>query len=338
MNRSHPQAAETKPDPLEVDDAERGDIGPTVRDAATRLIDAVGQVIVGKRDAVTLVVVALLCEGHVALEDIPGMGKTLLARTVARLVDGRFRRIQFTPDLLPSDVTGLNVYDQSTGTFRFRAGPIMSNIVLADEINRATPRTQSCLLEAMEERQVTIDDETHQLPRPFLVIATQNPVEQEGTFPLPEAQLDRFLITLNHGYPTEAEEEEIITRFERTSPLETLEPAITGETLMRLQRLCRLVTVEESVRRYLVRIVRATRDHPGIHLGASPRATQRLYSAAQALAAIRGRNFVIPDDVKDLAVAVLGHRIVISADARLRGEDRNSLVRAVVKGVSVPVE
>lgn len=317
---------------------EAADPGATVQPAARRLIDAVERVMVGKRDTVTLAVVALLCEGHIALEDIPGMGKTLLAKTLARCVGGTFRRIQFTPDLLPSDVTGLNIYDQSRGEFRFRPGPITANVVLADEINRATPRTQSCLLEAMEERQVTIDDETRPLPRPFLVIATQNPVEQEGTFPLPEAQLDRFLITLGHGYPTEAEEEEIVRRFARGNPLDGLEPVMAPEDLTRLQRLCREVRVEASVLRYIVQVVRATRGHKGIHLGASPRATQRLHAASQALAAIRGRSYVIPDDVKDLAVAVLAHRIVVSAEARLRDEDRATLVRAALKTVAVPVD
>ncbi|MCG6115403.1 MAG: MoxR family ATPase [Mesorhizobium sp.] len=312
--------------------------GAEVQPRARQLIDAVEQVIVGKRDTVTLVVVALLCEGHVALEDIPGMGKTLLARTVARCIDGEFRRIQFTPDLLPSDVTGLNVFDQQRGEFKFRPGPLLGNIILADEINRATPRTQSCLLEAMEERQVTVDDRSHPLPRPFLVIATQNPIEQEGTFPLPEAQLDRFLITLSHGYPSEEEEEEIVLRFQRSSPLEELEPVITGDDLMRLQQLCRQVKVEESVRRYIVRLVRATRGFPGIHLGASPRATQRLHSAAQALAAVRGRDYVVPDDAKDLAVPVLAHRIVVGAEARLKGENRKSLIEAAVRSVKVPVD
>jgi len=312
--------------------------GAEVQPRARQLIDAVERVIVGKRDTVTLVVVALLCEGHVALEDIPGMGKTLLARTIARCIDGEFRRIQFTPDLLPSDVTGLNIYDQQRGEFRFRPGPLLGNIILADEINRATPRTQSCLLEAMEERQVTVDDRSHPLPRPFLVIATQNPIEQEGTFPLPEAQLDRFLITLSHGYPSEEEEEEIVMRFQRSNPLEDIDPVITGEELLRLQDLCRQVKVEDSVRRYIVRLVRATRELPGIHLGASPRATQRLHAAAQALAAVRGRDYVIPDDAKDLAVPVLAHRIVVGAEARLKGENRKSLIEAAVRSVKVPVD
>jgi MoxR-like ATPase len=313
------------------------DIGGVVRPAAMRLIESVERVMVGKRDSVTLLLVALLCEGHVLLEDIPGMGKTLMAKALARSLDGAFKRVQFTPDLLPSDVTGLNVYDQRENVFRFRAGPIIANIVLADEINRATPRTQACMLEAMEERQVTVDGETHILPRPFLVLATQNPVEQEGTFPLPEAQLDRFLMSIGHGYPSEDEEDEIILRFERDNPLEALTPVMSGAELIRLQALCRRVAVEPSMRRYIIRVARATREQAGVHLGASPRATQRLYAASQALAAVRGRSYVLPDDVKDLAVPVLAHRIVVSTEARLRGRSREDLVRASVAEVAVPV-
>jgi MoxR-like ATPase len=316
---------------------ETDDIGAVVRPAAMRLIESVERVMVGKRDSVTLLLVALLCEGHVLLEDIPGMGKTLMAKALARSLDGDFKRVQFTPDLLPSDVTGLNVYDQRENVFRFRAGPIIANVVLADEINRATPRTQACMLEAMEERQVTVDGETHILPRPFLVLATQNPVEQEGTFPLPEAQLDRFLMSIGHGYPSEEEEDEIILRFERENPLEALTPVMTGAELIRLQALCRRVTVEQSMRRYIIRVARATREQAGVHLGASPRATQRLYAASQALAAVRGRSYVLPDDVKDLAVPVLAHRIVVSTEARLRGRSREDLVRASVASVTVPV-
>jgi MoxR-like ATPase len=318
-------------------DPETDDIGAVVRPAAMRLIESVERVMVGKRDSVTLLLVALLCEGHVLLEDIPGMGKTLMAKALARSLDGDFKRVQFTPDLLPSDVTGLNIYDQRENVFRFRAGPIIANVVLADEINRATPRTQACMLEAMEERQVTVDGETHILPRPFLVLATQNPVEQEGTFPLPEAQLDRFLMSIGHGYPSEDEEDEIILRFERENPLEALAPVMTGAELIRLQALCRRVAVEQSMRRYIIRVARATREQAGVHLGASPRATQRLYAASQALAAVRGRSYVLPDDVKDLAVPVLAHRIVVSTEARLRGRSREDLVQASVASVAVPV-
>ena len=309
-----------------------------VRDAAERVIDAVETVIVGKRDSVTLVMVALLCEGHVLLEDVPGMGKTLMAKAMARTLDCSFKRIQFTPDLLPSDVTGLNVFDRQAGAFRFMPGPIMANIVLADEINRATPRTQSSLLETMEEHQVTVDGETRAVPRPFLVMATENPVEQEGTFPLPEAQLDRFLLTLRLGYPTAEEEETIVLRFERENPLDKLQSVIDAESLMALQATCRSVHVEDSVRAYIVGLVRATREHPGVRLGASPRATQRLYQAAQALAAVRGRDFVLPDDVKTLAEPVLAHRLVLAAETRLRGHGAGGIIAEILESLPVPVE
>lgn len=333
-------ADEMNPVPVEdvMADRRTDGIGPVVQAAADRLIENVERVIVGKRDAVTLVAVALLSEGHVLLEDVPGVGKTLLAKAVARSIEGSFRRIQFTPDLLPSDVTGINVFNQKSGEFQFRPGPIMANVVLADEINRATPRTQSCLLEAMEEYQVTVDSETRALPHPFLVLATQNPVEHEGTFPLPEAQLDRFLLTVRHGYPTAAEEEQILLRFERANPLESLSAVLSGEEILSLQKLCRQVFVEPSVRAYLVQLVRATRVHQGIRLGASPRATQRLHRAAQALAAVQGRGFVIPDDVKQLVVPVLAHRLIIGVEARLRGETRESLLRAIMEATPVPID
>ena len=313
-------------------------IARAVHDAAGRIMDNVERVIVGKREAVEQVVVALLCEGHVLLEDVPGVGKTLLAKAVARSVDCSFRRVQFTPDLLPSDVTGLNIFDRRTDEFRFQPGPVMANVVLADEINRATPRTQSALLEAMEERQVTVDGETRPLPRPFLVLATQNPIEQEGTFPLPEAQRDRFLMTVRPGYPSAEDEENILVRFERQNPIETLSPAVSAADLTALQGMCREIPVGEAVRGYLVQVVRATRDHAGIRLGASPRATQSLYRGVQVLAAIRGRAFVLPDDVKELAAPVLAHRLVLDTDARLGGRSPESIVEAVVESVAVPTE
>ena len=305
---------------------------------AQRLMENVGRVIVGREEAVRLTVVALLCEGHVLLEDVPGLGKTLLAKTVAASLDCLFKRIQFTPDLLPSDVTGLNYFNQKEGEFRFLEGPIMANVVLADEINRATPRTQSCLLEAMEERRITVEGETLDLPRPFVVLATQNPVEQEGTFPLPEAQLDRFLLRIRQGYPTLEEEGRILTRFQSQDPLAGLGSVADAGELIRLQALCRQVLVDEPIRDYILALVRATRDHQAVRLGASPRAAQGLLKAAQALAAVRGRSFVLPDDVKELAGPVLAHRLVIRPEARLRGSGGEELVAEVLGLVKVPVE
>ena len=309
-----------------------------IKDTAQRVIENVGRVIVGKEEVVELVLVALLCEGHVLIEDVPGIGKTTLAKAVARSLGCTFKRIQFTPDLLPSDVTGIYFFNQKRQEFEFRPGPIMAQIVLADEINRATPRTQSALLEAMQERQVTVDGETRPLPRPFLVLATQNPIELEGTFPLPEAQVDRFLLRLKLGYPTVDEENRILLRFERSDPLEELEPVVSTQELLSMQEESRRVRVEESVRGYIVRVCRATRGHPAVELGASPRGTLFLYKTAQALAALRGRDYVIPDDVKYLAPFVLTHRLIISPQTRLRGRTGEEIVREVVESVAVPVE
>jgi len=313
----------------------------TIRDlqsTATKIRANVGTVIVGKDDVIDLALVALLCEGHILFEDVPGIGKTTLAKALARSLACAFRRIQFTPDLLPSDVTGLAVYNQKTQEFEFRAGPLMTQILLADEINRATPRTQSALLEAMQERQITVDGATRVLPRPFLVLATQNPIELEGTFPLPEAQVDRFFIRLELGYPSEEEENAILLRFERADPLETLQPVVNAETILEMQRVVRTVRVEASVREYIIAIVRATRAHTSVELGASPRGSLYLYRAAQAYAALRGRDFVIPDDVKHLTPFILTHRLILSAQTRLRGRDARQIVREVVEQVPVPVE
>jgi MoxR-like ATPase len=302
------------------------------------VLDNIQKVIVGKDAAIRQVLAAVLCEGHVLLEDVPGTGKTTLARALAASLGCSFRRIQFTPDLLPSDVTGVSWFNQKVQEFEFRPGPIMAQVVLADEINRATPRTQSALLEAMQERTVTADGVTRLLPRPFLVMATQNPVELEGTFPLPEAQLDRFLLRVGIGYPTQAEENGILERFRRDNPLPQLKTVTTPEEIASMQAARREVRVEDSVRDYMVRISHATRANRDIQLGASPRATMGLYAASQAWAAMDGRDFVIPDDVKDIAPAVLCHRMIISAQAQLRGRTTQELVSDLIATVEVPVE
>jgi MoxR-like ATPase len=305
---------------------------------AARARENIQRVIVGKGEVINLALVAVLCEGHVLLEDVPGTGKTMLARSIAATLGCTFGRIQFTPDLLPSDVTGINYFNQKLQEFEFRPGAVMSQVVLADEINRATPRTQSALLEAMQEQQITVDGVTHPLPRPFLVMATQNPIELEGTFPLPEAQVDRFLLKLPVGYPEEEEEHAILLRFEREDPLDTLEAVTTAEEVLDLQRQVRQVRVEASVRGYVVDVVRATREHKDIQLGASPRGSLALYRCAQALAAIRGREYVLPDDVKLLAPYVLSHRIIISPATRLRGRQTADVLMDVIGTVPVPVE
>jgi len=309
-----------------------------IGEAAEKILNNIGKVIVGKRDVVRLVLVALLSEGHLFIEDVPGIGKTMLAKATASSLGAAFKRVQFTPDLLPSDVTGIYYFNQKTSEFEYRPGPIMANIVLADEINRATPRTQSCLLEAMQERQVTVDIKTIPLPRPFLVIATQNPIELEGTFPLPEAQLDRFLLKLKLGYPTEDEEGMILQRFQEENPLDNLKAVVEAAELLELQKLCRKVHVSDSVRSYIVNITQATRNHAGVKLGASPRASLSLYLATQSLAAIEGRNYVIPDDVKALATPVLTHRLIVKAETGLRGQTAESIVADVLSHVPVPVE
>ena len=309
-----------------------------IGDFTRRLRENIQKVIVGKDEVIHLTLAAVLCEGHLLIEDVPGIGKTTLARALAASLGCSFRRIQFTPDLLPSDVTGLSWFNQKKQEFEFKPGPILSHVVLADEINRATPSTQSALLEAMQERQVTIDGVTHALQRPFLVMATQNPVELEGTFPLPEAQIDRFILRLTIGYPVEVEENDILERFRQADPLPDLEPVTSPEEILRMIEQRRSVRVIEPVREYIVKVCRATRGHPEIELGASPRATLALYLTAQAWAAINGRDYVLPDDVKFLAPHVLTHRLMISPQAQLRGRRISELVSDIVEAVPVPVE
>jgi MoxR-like ATPase len=304
--------------------------------AGERVVSNVERVIVGKHEEVRLALVALLCRGHLLIEDVPGTGKTVLAKAIARSLGCTFRRIQFTPDLLPSDVTGLSIYNQKTQEFEFRPGPIMAQVVLADEINRATPKTQSSLLECMEERQSTIDGVTHPMPDPFLVIATQNPIEYEGTFALPEAQLDRFFLRLRLGYPEPLEEIVILDEQKRVHPLEQLEEVLSVEELRELQSAVREIYVDSSVSDYIVRLVNATRTHPDVYLGASPRGSIALYRAGQAMAALLGRDYVIPDDVKALAEPALAHRVIIKTASTIHDVSAHTVIRELLS--TVPVE
>jgi len=304
-----------------------------VSNFASAVITNVERVIVGKRDAIELLVMAMLCEGHVLIEDVPGVGKTMLARALAVSVGGQFKRLQCTPDLLPNDVTGVSIFNQQTNTFEFRPGPVFVNVLLADEINRATPRTQSALLEAMQEQQVTMDGETRPLPRPFLVLATQNPVEYEGTFPLPEAQLDRFLVRVSLGYPSTADEKAILTALRREHPIHSLQPIVTSAAVQDIQQSIWDVHIEESLQDYIVALAHATRSHVDLALGASPRASFALFRAAQALAAVRGRDHVLPDDIKYLAPYVLTHRLLARPEAELRGRTPRSILSDVLEQV-----
>ncbi len=308
------------------------------RDVAERIRANVGKVIVGKHASIDLLLIALLSEGHVLIEDVPGMGKTVMARALASSISVSFSRVQGTADLLPADIVGVSVYNPREATFEYRRGPIFANIVLVDEINRATPRTQSALLEAMQERQVTADGVTMPLPAPFLVLATQNPIEMEGTFPLPEAQLDRFLLRIRTAYPSADEEMSMLLRFKEEDPLDTLAPVTDEAELLSLLPIVRKTRVSQPVAKYLLNLIRATRTHPAIRFGASPRAALALFRASQAMAAIEGRDYVLPDDIKLLAAPVLGHRLSLTSQASLQAQDADQIVRDLVGALPVPVE
>jgi len=307
-----------------------------VQAIAQKIADNVEKVIVGKHDAVQLTVIALLCQGHVLIEDVPGTGKTMLAKSVARSLGCSFRRIQFTPDMLPSDVTGVSVFNQKTREFEFRPGPVLAQIVLTDEINRATPKTQSALLEAMEERQVTVDGVTYAMEQPFLVLATQNPIEYEGTFPLPEAQLDRFMLRIGLGYPESRDELIMLDRQQHSHPVNRLEQVVSREELVEAQGRIKDVYLDDLVKEYIVKLVNSTRKHPDVYLGASPRGSIALYRTGQARAAVLGRDYVIPDDVKALAAATLAHRLIISPSARIKNVDPRAVVQEVLDSTPVP--
>jgi MoxR-like ATPase len=305
--------------------------------AIRRIEESVSKAIVGKRDAVDKLLVALLAGGHVLIEDVPGVGKTTLVHAVARSISCSFKRIQFTPDLLPSDITGVTVYNMKHGEFEFKQGPINSNIVLADEINRSSPKTQSSLLEAMQERQITVDGNTYKLPEPFMVLATQNPIEYEGTFPLPEAQIDRFAMRISMGYPTYTEEKSILNKYRADNPLEMMEPVISVENLLKIQKNVEQVHVDDSIQDYIVQIVQATRAHKDVYLGCSPRGTLSLFNNCRALAFIRGREYVIPDDVKELVLCTLAHRIILKSEARIQGKDQGAVLEEILRNIRVPV-
>ncbi len=307
-----------------------------VQNVVNRVADNVRRVIVGKDQEVRLTLLAMLCEGHLLIEDVPGVGKTMLARALSLSVGCTFRRIQFTPDMLPTDVTGVNIYNQKTQEFEFRPGPVFAQIVLTDEINRATPKTQSALLEAMEERQVTVDGTTYPMPKPFLVLATQNPIEYEGTFPLPEAQVDRFMLRIHLGYPSKQNEIDVLTRQSDHHPINDISQVISADELVAAQRAIRTVYVDDLVKSYIVDLVTTTRDHPDVYLGASPRGSLALYNGSRAWAAINGRDYVLPDDIKYLAESTLAHRLIVSPSARIKNVTPRQIIEDALQHTAVP--
>jgi MoxR-like ATPase len=306
------------------------------RVSAERLLDSLGRVILGKKEEQRLAVMALMCQGHILIEDVPGVGKTMLARSIALSVGGTFRRIQFTPDLMPSDITGVSVFNQKTDEFEYRPGPIMAQVVLADEINRASPKTQAALLESMEERQMTVDGITHLMPSPFIVMATQNPIEYEGTFPLPETELDRFLVRLHLGYPSMEDEIEVLEAQRFNHPIESVEQVLTAEELQELQNAVKEIYVDPAIQEYIVKVVGATREHVRLYLGASPRGSLALFRLSQARALLESREFVLPDDVKVLAYPALGHRVILSSAARIQGATSEDAINEILEFVPVP--
>jgi MoxR-like ATPase len=301
------------------------------------IVDNVSKVIIGKKAVTEKILVALLSGGHVLLEDVPGVGKTTLVHAIAKSIGCGFKRIQFTPDLVPSDITGLTVYNMKSGEFEYRQGPIATNLILADEINRSSPKTQSSLLEAMQERQVTVDGSTYKLPNPFMVLATQNPIEYEGTFPLPEAQLDRFTLRISMGYPNFLEEKRILSAYKEESPLESLQAVATEQEVAAMQKAVEKVFVDESIQDYIINITHMTRQHSDIYLGCSPRATLALFNAARALAYIRERDYVIPDDVKELVFETLAHRLMLKSEAKIQGKNERSVIDSILKSIKAPV-
>lgn len=309
-----------------------------INSLSDKIIDNVTKVVIGKQDVVKFILVAFYCQGHALLEDVPGVGKTMLVKALAKTVGCSFKRIQFTPDLMPTDVTGVSIYNQKTSDFEFRPGPVIANIVLADEINRSSPKTQSALLEAMEEGQVTADGQTYAIPNPFFVLATQNPIEYEGTFPLPEAQLDRFMFRLRLGYPRFQEEVQLLSRLQFQHPIDKLEQVANTQEILKAQEIIKQVHVEQSLRNYIVKIIHSLRNHSQVYLGASPRGSLAIFKGAQALAAIEGRDYVVPDDIKLMAQCALPHRVILQPGAQLNGFEPEKLVADILGQVPVPIE